>query len=723
MRKEDLRRLKRINATPHMMRMAMDNKLDEPKIINQYGYKYIYNTRYDMFIRCQTRGPYLMICLFFPDTMMDGSIYPTYEIYCNPEGNEFITRIRSSDGNEIKWSTAKVENLGRVFAECEIGGFKSSRGINRIWQSYEGRMSIKQFLDVSKPGIEGLMEFQKRSRERSIAEAEARQQKPWDEDMKLIPDIIPEFERWAKHEAADENFIFYRSIHDKKGWCSYCEKEVPLINPVRNKQAKCPCCKKKIKFKLRSKIQQLQTKRRSVECIQAIQGGFVIRTYLIHSSYRNRSYDNPDWTFQEEERYICFDNKGIKHYTWDLYKNKFRRWCLTQHNYYRIYGLEAKLYKRNLRSLKHDVLKHSAIWLWKELPCTAAEYLYKEQGNPAVEMLARVGMFKLAREIMYAYYDNTLLDESATELTRMLKIDKARLKRLKEVGESIISLKWLQLEKIADTVWPNDMIADFAKNNIKVSDLSFLERPIKFVKVYNYLQKQQKLSGETLRQIVYTWRDYYNMAEQNNWNVESPQIGWPKDLKYAHEQVIIFARGTEIKAQASKLEKKWPKVNKILPKLKKYEFKDDNYAVIVPENIEDIVREGIALNHCIDHADFYYDRIQKHETYIFFLRKTKSVKNSWYTLEVEASGNIRQKRTTGDNQTSELDDAIPFLQDFMKHFKEVMTESEKKQGKVANEKRKEEYKKLRDEDKRVWRGKLAGQLLADVLEADFMEAI
>ena len=52
-----------------------------------------------------------------------------------------------------------------------------------------------------------------------------------------------------------------------------------------------------------------------------------------------------------------------------------------------------------------------------------------------------------------------------------------------------------------------------------------------------------------------------------------------------------------------------------------------------------------------------------------------------------------------------------------------MNDEEKEQGKAADKKRKEEYKKLREEQKKVWRGKLAGQLLADVLEKDFMEAI
>ena len=40
----------------------------------------------------------------------------------------------------------------------------------------------------------------------------------------------------------------------------------------------------------------------------------------------------------------------------------------------------------------------------------------------------------------------------------------------------------------------------------------------------------------------------------------------------------------------------------------------------------------------------------------------------------------------------------------------------------ANQLRIENYANLREKGNRIWHGKLAGQLLADVLEQDFMEA-
>lgn len=724
MQKKQLRELKRINATPLMIKLAKENRTEKTYLNTEYNV-YRLNTKYDMFIRCQSRGGLLMVCLFFPENLAKGIITPSYEIYLNPEGSEYITRVLDEKGKEESWSTAYIENLKTVFHKTYIGepySFGIKNADKRIWQNPEGKKQIQKFLGVKKRGWQGIMEFQHKARQHQILEAEKRQQKPWDDDMALIPGILPGFERWAKHDAADENFIFYNSVKDSTGWCSYCEKEVPVSHPRQNREGKCPCCRKKIIFKQKDKIQTLRTKRRTAEFIQKIGNGFCIRMFSITSAYRNRTYDNPDWGMQEEERYLFFNNGRTVHYTWGVYKNKCYRF-IPNTGFFLPWNLKPKLYRKNMKSLKRTVLKTSAIKLWKKLPCSSSEYLYKEHRNPAVEMLARLGMFKLAEEVFKHYSDETLFDLKATELVKILKIDNARFRRLKEMDGSLTALKWLQLEKTADTMYPDEIISEYDKYDITSSSFYFLPVPLKIVKSYNYIKKQSEQSGETLRQTIITWRDYYNMAEQEKWNVASSQIMYPKNLKEAHAKVILYAKGQSIKKQAEKLENKWPEVNKILPRLAKFEYSSGKYMIIAPRSIEDMVREGETLSHCMSHADFYYDRIQKHEAYPFFLRKTASPEAPWYTLEVEASGNIRQKRTTGDNQNPDLNDALPFLQEFMREFKKRMTAEEIEQGKLANEQRIKDYKELRENGNRVWRGKFAGQLLADILEADFMEAL
>ena len=115
MQRKELRALKRIYATPTMRRIAQDNKLDKPIVYKYSWHKYTYSTKYDMMLRCQSRGSILMIAVFFPDDVAKGFKYPVYEIYCNPKGCEYITRERNpEDGKEIRWTNALVFNLERI---------------------------------------------------------------------------------------------------------------------------------------------------------------------------------------------------------------------------------------------------------------------------------------------------------------------------------------------------------------------------------------------------------------------------------------------------------------------------------------------------------------------------------------------------------------------------------------------------------------------------------
>ena len=63
------------------------------------------------------------------------------------------------------------------------------------------------------------------------------------------------------------------------------------------------------------------------------------------------------------------------------------------------------------------------------------------------------------------------------------------------------------------------------------------------------------------------------------------------------------------------------------------------------------------------------------------------------------------------------------MKKWQQRFAKQLTEEEKKLAERADELRKENYQTLRKNGNRVWHGKLAGKLLADVLEQDFMAAV
>ena len=478
-------------------------------------------------------------------------------------------------------------------------------------------------------------------------------------------------------------------------------------------------------FKAHTRLQTLSTGGYNAKIIQKFSGGIVIRLFEQRQWYRDAQYTEPHIHTSEAERIMFFDNGTVKRYMWDYYKQKYHRWILDK-SYFagkrmRYYS-KVKLYRKNLAKLKeHTMLKQSAIELWPTLPASVPDYIQMEKANPAIEKLARLGMFRLAGELIEERYDHKLLNESATELAKMLQIDKNRLKRLKEMDGNIFSLRWMQHEKSANTIWPDEMIKDFGEAKFKTTEFGFLKIPVSFIKCHNYLKKQAAIMDESIAQALITWRDYLNMAERLKMNTKCEQIVKPKDLKYAHDELVLLEEKKGLEKQAREIEKKWTKVNEQLSKLQKFEYTRGEYTIVAPKSVLDIVTEGTILKHCVHTCDYYFDRIQNDESYLFFLRKSKQPDMPWYTLEVEPSGNIRQKRTTGDNQNPDFQKAVPFLKKWQQYFNKMLTEEEKQLGEKSDRLRKENYKNLRENGNRVWNGKLAGKLLADVLEQDFME--
>lgn len=725
MRKEELRKLRALPATKEMMEKG--KRFQEQTKTRWNGEKYtVVVPDYDVLLRAQNLNGYIKIAVFLPEKMQANIKTPIYEIFLNVKGGEYITRELDDTGKELRWLTAMVCNLrGLDYYSwyCYKGAkvFMSRAGLHTL-----NNLPLEH--DNGQKGLRRLKYWQQAQKDEKTKQKEQREQAPWDADMKLIPKIPKGFEEWMRRDAASEFFMIYEydSKGQKVGYCSKCKKYVQIKNPKHGKKTKCPSCKTEATFKAHTRLQTLATEGYDAQIIQKFNGGIVIRTFNQRQWYRDAAYTAPSILTHEYERIMIFDNGKIKRYRWDSYKQKILRW-IQDTSYFpgkRIwYGTtKIKLYKRNIAQFKkHTMLKQSAIDLWPKTPLHAVDYINEEKCNPAVEMLARIGMFRLAKGLIDEKYDKDLLDESATEISKMLKIDKNRLKRLKEMDANVFSLRWMQCEKQANTIWPDELIKDFGEAAFPTSAFGFLEIPISFKKCHNYLKKQAVLMEESLEQTLITWRDYINMAEQLKMDTKCDQIAKPKDLKIAHDELVLIKQSEGLEKQAKEIEKKWPKVNSQLPKLQKFEYTSGEYTIVAPKSVLDIVTEGTILSHCVHTCDYYFSRIQTDESYLFFLRKSKQPDMPWYTLEVEPSGNIRQKRTTGDKQNADFQKAVAFLKEWQQYFKKQLTEEEKKLGEKSNELRKENYKNLRKNGNRVWHGRLAGQLLADVLEADFME--
>lgn len=722
--KKTLRALRQLNATKEMMRKA---KADKPTNSNKWWKSEIkYPYKYGVYLRAQHLKGFLKVAVYATEWMRQGISTPCYEIFIDHENEQFITRRLDKTYTETGWTRAMIDNLKNVedvkLAKYWYDGLLSGSGAEDPWMDEHQAAYIKKTLQTNKSGYAAIVEYQRKCRQQDLAEMRRRETAPWDDDMARVPEEPKAFKRWVFHEAVSENYMIYTysKTGAKEGWCTYCERTVQLKEkPLHGKIGICPRCKREITYKSSGKINTLATDWYKVQLVQNIDGGIVVRHFEAKKCWKGTI--NAELYLREDTRTLIMG--GTKwQYSWELYKNIEHRWCRSD---YRDYGnwQRGRIYTGNMYHLSKTGLVHSSLPAVlnhnKKLTNAVADWLDDERYDPNIERCTKAGLYRLAGEL--AKNNGLIKDRRATELTKALGIDRMRLSRLVAHDGGSLYLSYLQREKVDNTIYPDDILLDLVEKHITLSYLNNMLDHMTLVKAYNYLVRQSDQSDKNpMSQVLTTYNDYMNMAERLKMDTSSEQIYKPKDLKKAHTKVIDLLSQAGWEKTAQDASKKFPKVNEELPRLLKYEYKGSAYQIVAPRTITDIVREGSLLGHCIHTCDFYYQRIETKESFIMFLRKNDDPEKPWYTLEVEPSGNIRQKRTVGDNQNDDLKAAVPFLHEWQQWLQKILSEEDKKLAKISEKKRKENYKKIREEKKKVWHGKLQGQLLADVLEADFL---
>ena len=710
MKKEMLKKLRTLKATDTMMKMA---GMDVPKL-RHYGYggRTCDSYKYGIYMRCQILSGVLKVAFFLADEMRNGINRPVYELFINKEDGEFITW----DVKGQKWRNAKVDML-----EWPEYTWHSGKYINP-----EGNRSIKSYLGVSNGGYKGIHEYQLSVRSDELKQRHRRETGPWDMTLEQIPKIPKDFKEWADKKGMKQHYIFYEYSRKcaSEGYCTYCDKTVPIDKPKHNYYGKCKCCGREIQFKSRGKAGSFYTNDERIYLLQKCEDGFVVRQFRARRHYYKGKYENAEKLVWEERRVIYDERLYGQAFYYGLYKNVEQRWIKTSVSSYGYYYTQlGVVYTKNLYTLSDKLsrtgLPQMMISMEKQDPEVFIETV---KSKPYLEQLAKAGLTRLAFDVVYSGKELNI--KTIKDLGKALDIDKYRLGRLRTNNGSFLFLKWLKYEKLNQKNIDDNDIGYFADCGIEPKDIEFILDRMSEKKICNYLKKQYELSKRKPKELISTWNDYLCMANRLKMNTRLELFFKPKDLIASHDEAVKLSGGGEIAKRAGEIAENFPDVDSICQSIKsKYEFADKKYQIIVPDKIEDIIVEGRVLGHCLDRSDIYFERIQKRESYIVFLRKAESPDTPYYTLEIEPGGVARQKRTTGDKQNKDFDNAKKFIRKWQQEIQHRLSSDDMKLAEQSAILRVEEFKELRKSQTKIWRGHLAGKLLVDVLEADLMEVV
>ena len=385
------------------------------------------------------------------------------------------------------------------------------------------------------------------------------------------------------------------------------------------------------------------------------------------------------------------------------------------------------------------------------------KYLCWYARHSQIEMLAKIGHFNIINQMMFYNTDNpSFIDWSASTPWDLLRLTHTEYNEYVKRGSDFELLKTyhriggkgvkdFDKAAVVKGFFKYSGLRDKTdhKSIITTNALAKREGKTAFDAI-KYFEKISRNSvgachhcpGITAKEAYDLWADYIQMLESINPKLKNVPI-FPHDLKKRHDDILRKKKQLEVKNKAKEELKylktlvdkysAFDKVTSICSEISdKYSYTDGEYSVIVPQSLEEILKESIALDLCIHRVDNgrYFYRIQRRETYLLFLRKNSKVNKPWYVIEVEPNGTVQQKRTKSDCQyEKDIKAFTPFLRKWQGFVQTKLTLADMKLQKRSKQLREENFADLRKTKKTVNYGNHRGELLIDLLEKDLLEVI
>ena len=454
----------------------------------------------------------------------------------------------------------------------------------------------------------------------------------------------------------------------------------------------------------------------------------MVRNFKGCTRYYRGDYKNPHYS-QWEIRRALYDHtaKPISAYYWGVYKQQKTRWmkgsiCGTSG-----WGQDTGIvYAKTLPALyKNELLATGFSEIMKRVKKIDPErYLAIWRNVPQIDQMLKADIPALVNECMkdcgkyQAFFGST----AETSLIRSMEIDAPMMKRLRDSGRGLDYLYWLRYEKSHGKPIGDEVLFWLCDQKIEPQNLSFIDSKMSIVQIRNYIGRQMKENNESSRWVLTTWQDYLSMAKRLKMDTDDEIIYRVRKLKQRHQELVDRCNEMAEELKLQETEAKFPHVKDIYASIRDlYTYKSRGYMIVVPTGILDIMHEGNNLHHCVGSSERYLDRIERRESYVLFLRRSRDPSKSYYTLEVEPDGTVRQKRTMYDRQEKDIEKAAKFLKEWQGVVSKRLTADEKQLAAASKELRIKEFLELKESGTRVWTAGFNGRPLLEILMEDLME--
>lgn len=513
-----------------------------------------------------------------------------------------------------------------------------------------------------------------------------------------IPETVAEMKRhfprripraFAKEaDSSVTNYIFaYDKADRQKGICSACGKQIVIdaCYMHHNDWTCCPKCGRSGEVKHIGRFKYLSSTTLSYHYAHSRLDPDVLTCMVVYSHY---DYSGPTPWLNKPARAIdalyvfapggtAYASGNVK---WPEDMNDERMWmrkkCLVRHKAYTSISVVPGLCLQSIDDIDREIMKTGLRYAWaaykeknSELRCREYNahlpYLLEAiaKWTMQMELLAKLGFSHVIMEtVLCGKGINGVFHMNGTTKNAVLRgpISKAELRYFWEHDVDMDTL-WLW-QKLRHTeknrsITLNEVDSIYRRNADKMwhidrNQMAHLMQYVRFGKLMEYISMQQKRAEGYIRINLGTYADYIADCERLGADMSSKTVLFPKDLHEIHllTSERVQHKINEIKAQ------KYEKIRQKL--LKKYTFETKGFKIVVPDKIEDLIREGTDMHNCVGG---YTDRVLDEKTDVIYIRKAAKPNVSFGTMEIR-QGKIIQAR--GKYNKDLPKDAAEFVEQF-----------------------------------------------------------
>jgi predicted RNA-binding Zn-ribbon protein involved in translation (DUF1610 family) len=491
-----------------------------------------------------------------------------------------------------------------------------------------------------------------------------------DAKMDPFPDLPEDFNDWLQQEGFGKHrYLVYVNCPKEKIQkirCNTCGGIFEHAHPKHDAEFSCPVCGRNAVFKSIKKAQGTLEYGIQSACILPYPGGFCVR-YFTTRRDDCKLWEPEGWGAKLREEYReIYAGGECEMFSWGKFlSSQKHRW---RENTEQLHMKRVAVYARNLPQVLEGTpwqycgLKEFAT-RQDGAEVDVAGYLVKYKKKPYIEYLSKLRLFQLVDDLTNKYYFDSVLNEKAETIAGLLRIPKHLTHMVQEIDPDLDELGVLQ-KMIADGINVNakDFRRAFDTYERNAEDLMACAKYANFSRIDSYLEKHRADDAD-FHHTVHLWIDYVEFCEKLGYDLKNDFVLFPHHLKQSHDDTIKRYNGMKKGDYPGLLNSMTQRIAREMERVQQlYGFAHEGLLVIAPQNLNDIVKEGHVLRHCVGG---YVDKVFQGKSTILFLRRADKPQKPYYTIEIGKS-EIAQCR--GKNNCEQTDEVKKFLAQFEKEI-------------------------------------------------------